>query len=52
MMESNLINEQTATMKTQLFQPIKKLVKSISFIRNSIVLHTSDEKAQQQERSV
>ena len=37
MMESNLINEQTATMKTQLFQPIKKLVKSISFIRNSIV---------------
>ena len=30
MMESNLINEQTATMKTQQFQP-KKLVKSISF---------------------
>src|ERR1035437_5190242 len=48
MMESNLINEQTATMKTQLSQPIKKLVQRISFLRNSILLHRSDEKAQQQ----
>ena len=36
-MESNLINEQIATMKQQTFQPIKTLVKPISYVRNSIM---------------
>ena len=35
-MESNLLNEQTAKMKTEQFQPIKKLVKSNSFKEDSI----------------
>ena len=37
MMESNFINEQTATMKQQTFQPIKNLAKPLSFIKHSIM---------------
>ena len=48
MMESNLINEQTATMKTQLFQPKNNLVKNILFIRNSILPGAGDAIEQQQ----
>ena len=41
MKESHFINEQTQTMKTKIFQPIKELASSISFIKDSF-LHPKD----------